>query len=224
MSEPESLATDEALTEHIRRHSYDRLLMLSDGIFAIAITLAALEIQPPPEHASLAAMTHAMARPIIAYLFSFAVIGIFWIQHRDLFARVRRADAPLTFLTLGLLCLVALLPAVVRGVYSPGDDEAPFRLYALVMVACGLTNAAMWLYASLRPGLMASEVTSAYRWSRVIGTLGMPLIFLPALFVTLEQMPKVLVPLAAALVFVRRIALPRWVARQARADADPSGA
>src|SRR3954451_7447052 len=135
MSEPESLATDEGLAEHVRRHSYDRLLMLSDGIFAIAITLAALEIQPPPEHASVQQMVHAMARPIIAYLFSFGVIGTFWIQHRDLFARVRRADAALTFLTLTLLCLIALLPAVVHGVYSPGNDEAPFRLYASVMVA-----------------------------------------------------------------------------------------
>src|SRR3954467_14356052 len=172
MSEPESLATDEALAEHVRRHSYDRLLMLSDGIFAIAITLAALEIQPPPERASLAAMAHAMARPIVAYLVSFVIIGFFWKAHRDLFARVRRADGPLTFLTLAMLCLVALLPAVIHGVYAPGDDEAPFRFYALAMVACGLINAAMWLYASLRPGLMASEVTIAYRRSRMIGTLG----------------------------------------------------
>ena len=176
MSEPESLATEEALAEHVRRHSYDRLLMLSDGIFAIAITLAALEIQAPPEHTSLAVMARAMARPIVAYLLSFAVIGIFWIQHRDLFARVRRADGPLTFLTLTLLCLIALLPAVVHGLYSPGDDEAPFRLYASVMVACGLTNAAMWLYASLSPGLMAPEVTRAYRLTRLIRTLGMPVI------------------------------------------------
>jgi uncharacterized membrane protein len=213
MSEPESLATDEALAEHVRRHSYDRLLMLSDGIFAIAITLAALEIQPPPEHASVAQMVHAMTRPIIAYLLSFAVIGLFWIQHRDLFARVRRVDAPLTILTLVLLRLVALIPAVVHGVYSPGDDEAPFRLYASVMVACGLTNTAMWLYATRRPGLMAPEVTSAYRWSRVIGTLGMPIAFLPALLVSVEQMPKILLPLAVALIIMRRILLPRWVAK-----------
>ena len=224
MSEPESLATEEALAEHIRRHSYDRLLMLSDGIFAVAITLAALEIQPPPEHASLVEMVRAMARPTIAYLFSFAVIAVFWIQHRDLFARVRRTDAPLTVLTLALLCLVALLPAVVHGLYSPGDDKAPFRLYALVMVACGLANALMWLYVTLRPGLMAPEVTSAYLWARVIGTFGMPLIFLPALFLTLEQTPAIMVPLAAALLFVRRVWLPRWVARQAASGADPSGA
>jgi len=222
MSEPESLFTDEALAEHVRRHAYDRLLMLSDGIFAIAITLAALEIQPPPEHASVAQMTQAMARPIIGYLVSFAMIAIFWMQHRDLFARVRRVDAPLTLLTLTLLCLVALLPAFIHGIYSPGRDEAPFRLYALVMVACGFANAVMWLYVTLRPGLTAREVTSAYLWSRVIGTFGMPLILMPALFLTLDRTPTIVVPLGAALLFVRRVLLPRWVARQAQSVTDPS--
>ena len=211
MSEPESLATDEALGEHVRRHNYDRLIMLSDGIFAIAITLAALEIQPPPERASLAVMAHAMARPIVAYLLSFVIVGIFWKSHRDLFARLRRADGPTTLLTLALLCMIALLPAVIRGVYAPGDDEAPFRFYALTMVACGLINGAMWLYASLRTGLMAPEVTFSYRWSRAIGTLGLPLIFVPALFVSVEEMPRVMLPLAAALLFLRRVVLPRWI-------------
>jgi len=221
MSEPESLATEEGLEEHIRRHSYDRLLMLSDGIFAIAITLAALEIQPPPEHASVAQMTQAMARPIIAYIVSFGLIGLFWVQHRDLFARIRRVDAPLTMLTLALLCLVALLPAVIHGIYSPGRDEAPFRLYALVMVACGFANAVMWLYVTLRPGLTVREVTSAYLWARVIGTFGMPLILMPALFLTLERTPGIVVPLGAGLLLVRRVLLPRWVRAQARSD--PSG-
>ena len=223
MSEPESLATDEALTEHIRRHAYDRLLMLSDGIFAIAITLAALEIQPPPEHTSVAQMMQAMARPILGYLVSFGMIGIFWIQHRDLFARVRTVDAPLTLLTLTLLCLVALLPAVIHGIYAPGRDEAPFWLYVLVMVACGSANAVMWLYVTLRPSLVAREVTSAYLWSRVIGTFGMPLILMPALFLTLDRTPTIVVPLAAALVVVRRVLLPRWVARQDSAP-NPSDA
>jgi uncharacterized membrane protein len=214
VSEPESLATDEALSTHIRRHNYDRLLMLSDGVFAIAITLAALEIQAPaPAHASMAQMFHALARPIIAYLLSFFIIGIFWIGHRNLFARLRRVDGPLTVLTLLMLCLVALLPAVVHGVYSPGDDEAPFRLYAAMMIACGFANAAMWLYATRRPGLMAPEVSSAYRLTRVIVTFGLPIVFLPALFVSLEQMPRVMLPLALVLALTRRVLLPKWLGK-----------
>ncbi|MES2443506.1 MAG: TMEM175 family protein [Pseudomonadota bacterium] len=210
MSEPESLATDESIDRHIRRHAYDRLIMVSDGIFAIAITLAALEIKPPEHHAALGAMIHEMTRPIISYLVSFVVIGLFWISHRDLFARIRQVDRVLTILTLAMLCLVALLPAVVHGIYSPGDDEGPFRLYAMAMIGCGLTNAAMWVYAALRPGLMAPEVTSGYRWSKVIGMLALPLLFVPALFITVEQIPLVLLPLAIGLAVLRRVILPRW--------------
>jgi uncharacterized membrane protein len=210
MSEPESLSTDEALEAHIRRHSYDRLIMLSDGIFAIATTLAALEIKLPHEHASLAQMVHEMTRPILGYLVSFTVIALFWISHRDLFARVRRADRALTILTLMLLCLVSLLPAVVHGVYSAGDDEAPFQLYAAAMIACGLNSAAMWIYASLRPGLMAPEVSAGYRWSKVIGTSALPLFFVPALFITVAQIPTILLPLAGALLVLRRVLLPKW--------------
>ena len=214
MSEPESLATDEALDTHIRRHAYDRLLMLSDGVFAIAITLAALEIQAPtPEHASTAQMLHALARPIVAYFLSFFIIGIFWIGHRNLFARLRRVDGPLTALTLLMLCLVALLPAVIHGVYTARDDEAPFRLYAAMMIACGLANAAMWLYATRRPGLMAPEVPAAYRLSRVIVTFGLPVLFAPALFLSVEDMPKAMIPLALGLGLVRRVVLPRWLGK-----------
>lgn len=210
MSEPESLATDEALDQHIRRHAYDRLLMLSDGIFAIAITLAALEIQPPATHSSIGAMLHAMTRPILGYVVSFVVIGLFWISHRDLFARVRQVDRWLTMLTLAMLCVVALMPAVIHGIYSAGDDVAPFRLYAAAMILCGAVNAAMWIYASLAPGLMRAEVTPAYRWSKVIGVLALPLAFVPALVITVEQIPAVMLPLALGVAVLRRVVLPRW--------------
>lgn len=210
MSEPESLATDEALDTHIRRHAYDRLLMLSDGIFAIAITLAALEIKAPESHTTLAAMLHAMMRPILGYVVSFGVIGLFWISHRDLFARVRQVDRWLTILTLAMLCVVALMPAVIHGIYSAGDDVAPFRLYAAAMIGCGAVNAAMWIYASLAPGLMRAEVTSAYRWSRVIGVIGLPLAFVPALLISVEQIPAVMLPMAVGLAVLRRVLLPRW--------------
>ena len=42
MSEPASLGTDEPLAERIGRHWFDRLIMPSDGVFAIAVTLLAL--------------------------------------------------------------------------------------------------------------------------------------------------------------------------------------
>src|SRR3954463_11563689 len=100
MSEFESLATIEGLDEHVRRHSYDRLIMLSDGIFAIATTLAALDVRIPAHGPGLAAMLVAGRRSLLVYALSFAVAGIFWINHRNLFARLRKVDLVLTMLTL----------------------------------------------------------------------------------------------------------------------------
>jgi hypothetical protein len=47
----------------------------------------------------------------------------------------------------------------------------------------------------------------------VVRTLGLPIIFLPALFLSMEQMPTTFVPLAVAFLIVRRFLLPRWVAK-----------
>jgi uncharacterized membrane protein len=216
MSEPESLATDEALDRHIQRHAYDRLLMLSDGIFAIATTLAALEIKAPEGVHDFGTLAQAMTRPIAAYLISFAVIAVFWISHRNLFARLRRVDGVVTGLTLAMLCLVALIPAMLHGVYAPGGGATPFRLYALTMIACGVVNAAMWIYGAARAGLMAPDVTWSDRWTRATGSLIMPLLFVPILVAPIDKFAGTVLPVTVALVLIRRILLPRLFARLSR--------
>ena len=213
MSEPESLATEEALDTHVRRHAYDRLLMLSDGIFAIAITLAALEIRLPEHGLSLAAEAKALLRPLAAYLVSFGMIAIFWIHHRDLFARLRKVDGVITLLTLALLCGVSLIPAMVNGIYGDGGGDTPFRLYGLTMIACGLINSTMWAYAALRTGVMMPEVTKPYRQARTLITLAIPIVFLPVVFAPLDQLAWFLVPLAVATGVFRRLLMPRWLKR-----------
>jgi uncharacterized membrane protein len=210
MSEPESLATIEGLDEHVRRHSYDRLIMLSDGIFAIATTLAALDVRIPRAD-SLGAMLYAGRRSLIAYGLSFAIAGIFWISNRNLFARLKRVDGVLTVLTLAMLCLIALIPATIRSLYLEGGGNGGFRLYGLTMFACGVVNAAMWCYAAFRPGLMMVAVNRRERWARVGITLSLPVLFLPVLLMPVERFPTVMLPLVAIAVVIRRAVLPRWL-------------
>lgn len=214
MSEFESLATIEGLDEHVRRHSYDRLIMLSDGIFAIATTLAALDVRLPGHAGSLFEAIVAGRRALVAYLLSFLVAGIFWISNRDLFARLRKVDMPLTVLTLAMLCMIALIPAAVRSVYVDGGSDAALRVYALTMFVCGLLNGAMWIYASLRAGLMLPAVTRAYRWIRIGVSLAFPLLFLPILILPVEQAASIMLPGVAVVVLLRRVLLPKWLGRK----------
>jgi uncharacterized membrane protein len=214
MSEFESLATIEGLDEHVRRHSYDRLIMLSDGIFAIATTLAALDVRLPAHAGSLWEAIVGGRRSLVVYLLSFVVAGIFWISNRDLFARLRKVDMPLTVLTLAMLCMIALIPAAIRSVYLDGGSDAALRLYALAMFVCGLLNGTMWVYASLRPGLMLPAVTRAYRWIRVAIAAALPLIFLPILVLPPEKAAPFMIPAVVILAVFRRVVLPRWLARK----------
>ena len=81
--EPETLdLDDEPLARRLARHHYDRLLMLSDGVFAIAITLLALELRPP-EHWSggLWDLLVERWRALFGYVFGFLIVGAFWFSH-----------------------------------------------------------------------------------------------------------------------------------------------
>ena len=216
MSEPESLATIEALDEHVRRHSYDRLLMLSDGIFAIATTLAALNVHIPPHAPNFDALLRGSARSLVAYGLSFAIAGVFWVSHRNLFARLRRVDTPLTVLTLAMLCLIALIPATISTLYLQGGGEAGFRLYGLTMFTCGILNLCMWAYAASRSDLMIESVGQRDRWVRVAYAAVFPVLFLPVLLLPSDQFATVMLPLVVIVALTRRVLLPKWLGKPVR--------
>jgi uncharacterized membrane protein len=210
MAEFESLATEESLTRHVARHHYDRLIMLSDGIFAIATTLAALEIHLPEHAGSLAELLSSTGRMISAYGLSFLVIGVFWISNRDLFARLKRVDAGMTTLTLAMLCAVAVIPACAHIVYIRGSSDPSFQFYALVMMACGFLNLAMWGYGAYRAGLMRDEVSRNYRVQRVAFSVTMPFLFGVFVLMPNPQAMNFIAPVLLVVLVARRIIIPRY--------------
>jgi uncharacterized membrane protein len=161
--EPELLSGSEPLDEHIRRHAYDRTIMLADGVFAIAITLLALELRPP-EHwdGDLSHLLAAIWRSLFAYLFGFAIVGAFWVSHRGLFARVRRVDGPFTLLALLQLCLIAMTPAVAALVGKAGPGKS-LTVYFMLIVALGGCQALLWAYAAFAGGLVDSSLDARQR-------------------------------------------------------------
>src|SRR5436190_5227565 len=149
VAEIETLTVDEPLGERIERHNFDRLLMLSDGVFAIAITLLALELRPP-EHweGGLGALANAMWRPLFAYSAGFVIIGGFWIVHRRLFAKFGRVDTVATFLSLVLLFLIALVPAVATLISHYGPTRT-MLLYLIMVAAISTVQLALWIWSAL---------------------------------------------------------------------------
>lgn len=138
-----------------RDYALERLIMLSDGVFAIAITLLALELRPPEgwDH-RLTSLALLMWRQLLAFLLSFVVIAGFWIAHRKMFGRFRSADMALTVLNLFMLCMITLVPVVNNMAFEGGPGGGGFTLYWAIFTLLGLANAAIWAYAAyVRPSL-----------------------------------------------------------------------
>lgn len=211
MAELESLATEEAFAQHLRRHAIDRLVMLSDGVFAIAVTLAALEIHVPVGDASLEALSEHLLRPVLAYIISFALCAVFWFHSRDLMARMEQVDSIFTVLMLASLCAVALVPVAAFAVYAPGMSAGPVHFYAALMAICGLVTCTTWAYGSFRPGLMRREVSRAYRWKRIVTIAMMPLLFTPIALLPIDLIIPVVMPMGLIATILRRTVLPRFL-------------
>jgi TMEM175 potassium channel family protein len=151
------------------RHTYDhpvpksRTEAFSDGVFAIAITLLIIEVRPPHSGAGDLAGDLANQWPSYsAYVVSFAIIGIIWVNHHDIFERIVTVDRPLLFLNLLLLLTVAFLPfpTALLGEYIRKGDNAHIAaaVYSANMTLIGLAFLAIWTYLARVPSLLAPDV------------------------------------------------------------------
>jgi len=125
-----------------------RLILFSDAVFAIAITLLAIEIHPPEGwNGEVGAFFQLMATKLTAYAVSFAAIGVLWISHRRTFSRLARADGVLDVLNFVMLGLVALLPLGTQLLWEANSIGA-LVLYVGLVAGVGLAQGLVWAYAA----------------------------------------------------------------------------
>jgi len=97
--------------------SLERLTALSDGLFAVAMTLLVLDLRVPLSAAGSAYTEHGpwdallrLGPSFAAYLLSFTMLGTFWLAQHTLLGILGRCDRTLTWISLGFLFVVSLLP------------------------------------------------------------------------------------------------------------------
>jgi uncharacterized membrane protein len=143
--------------------SATRVEAFSDGVFAIAITLLILEIRVPHGDHGLWAELLALWPSYIAFLMSFVVILIMWVNHHELLRMVRGVNYPFLFANGFLLLTVTFVPfptAVLAAHLATPDAKAAVAFYC----ATFLLNALLWnlLFAAMvRGNLLRAEVTPA---------------------------------------------------------------
>jgi uncharacterized membrane protein len=126
----------------------------SDGVLAIAVTLLVLDLRVPLEdtlHGSLASALADEWPAYAAYVTSFLVIGIIWVNHHGVFELVRRVDRVALFLNLLLLMTVVAIPfttGLLSEYLRAGDRDArtAAMVYSLVMLAMSIAFAGLFAH------------------------------------------------------------------------------
>jgi uncharacterized membrane protein len=145
----------------------DRLLALTDGVVAIALTLLVLQLQVPPLTGNVDSaknLWHALdvdGAEITSYLVSFVVIAQFWIVHHRVLRGMRGHSEGLAWRNFGFLLALTLMPFTSDLIGRYGSNPVAVTLFGINLVAISLTTQWIFLYAA-RHNLMTDAARSAH--------------------------------------------------------------
>jgi uncharacterized membrane protein len=168
-----SLMADEE--EGSKRSGYrvDRVLALSDGVFAFAVTLLVLDLVVPAlsPGASSTDLWQGLTKEYISfinYILSFFIAAIWWNSHHRNFEHILDSNTALRMLNMLFLIWIALLPFFTKILDQYHGLQLSVALYAIDQAAAGFFLTIIWLYASRNNYLIDKNMNkTAIRFSTV---------------------------------------------------------
>jgi TMEM175 potassium channel family protein len=158
----------------------DRIVNLSDGVFAIAITILVLDIRLPDglSPMELPAQVLALGPKYLSYVISFLVLAVYWQAHHRVFKPITGYDGTLVWLNFLFLMAVAFLPfpTSLLGEYS--REQVSVVIYAANAAVASLLLVTISWYATSGHRLVAPDLVDdeAERKQRMQG-LAVPVVF-----------------------------------------------
>jgi len=161
----------------IAGRNLERLAALSDGIFAVAMTLLVLDLRVPA--AELVQSEHdlwralgALAPRLVMYMMSFLTLGIFWVGQQTQLNHLARSDRHLTWIHLAFLLAVTVTPFSTTLLAEHSRYRVALLTYWGNIVFLGSVLYGSWGYA-IRKGLVKDDLPAdvpaaiaAGSWSR----------------------------------------------------------
>lgn len=151
-----------SLYNRVAGQSVERLAALSDGIFAVAMTLLVLDLRVP---ANVAVHTErdlwhilvALSPRLLIFLMSVMTLGIFWIGQQTQLNQFARADRNVAWIHLAFLCAVSLTPFSTALLAEYIHYRTALLVYWFNILLLGLPLYWSWSYAT-RARLLADDV------------------------------------------------------------------
>ncbi len=146
----------------IAGQSVERLAALSDGIFAVAMTLLVLDLRVPAteavhnEHDLWRALV-AISPQLLRYLMSFITLGIFWVGQQTQLNHLARSDRHLTWIHIAFLFAVTIMPFSTRLLAEFTSYRTALLAYWGNILLLGVVLYCSWGYAT-RKGLVKDDI------------------------------------------------------------------
>jgi uncharacterized membrane protein len=176
-----------------------RVEAFSDGVFAVAITLLVLNIHGLPDptkplpDADLLTLLSKQWPTYLAFVTSFATIGVMWTNHHRLFTHIRRVDTSLLALNLLLLLVIVFIPfptTLLTSYITHPEYHYAALLYSATGILLATSFNLLWRYASYKNRLLnknadqeaVKAITNQYRYGPLfyVVTFILALIYVPA--------------------------------------------
>lgn len=158
----------------------ERCTALTDGVFAIVVTLLVLGIDVPADHNftedGFYKFLERISYEILVYTISFWLAATYWLQHAAIMHYYREGNRALIWLNLLFLFPVTLLPFVtqLRGTYR--YEELITVLFGVLQIMIGLALIAIWNYSKSNPQLLIHPIDDAFRRKVILRMLFSPII------------------------------------------------
>jgi uncharacterized membrane protein len=191
--------------------SLERIAALSDGVFAVAMTLIVLEIHVPGrgDIQGERALAHALAGllpEIVTYLMSFLTLGIFWVGQQTQLNHFKQADRNLAWIHMAFLAVIAVLPFSTSLLASFITLRLALVLYWLNILGLGLLLILSWRYAVAAglvkadaPANIDSAVMERIVYAQILYAIGAALCLISTYwsiaFIVLMQMNYAIAPM-----------------------------
>jgi TMEM175 potassium channel family protein len=199
-----------------------RLEAFSDGVFAVAITLLALDltVAGPAGTGSLTDQLHDKWPAFLAYLISFFMIGIVWVNHHVLVRSIVKVDRVLLFLNLVLLLFVVLIPfatAIVADYFSRHDwnTQVAMMLYGGVFLGMSIGFGTIFEW-TLHGQRVEQPLPPEQHWPARVRFVGGGLVYVAAIVIALFSDVASFVLIAAVAVY--------YIVERTPSSAAPAGA
>jgi len=151
-----------SLYNRVAGQNVERLAALSDGIFAVAMTLLVLDLRVPAkeaihsEHDLWRALVILSPR-IVVFLMSIMTNGIFWVGQQTQLNYFARSDRNLAWIHIAFLCAVSLTPFTTSLLAEYIHYRIALLVYWFNILLLGLALYWSWSYAT-RARLLADDV------------------------------------------------------------------